>query len=201
MKVNYTGIHPALAPKLQGKLDARFHKLSTLLDHPGGEHTAHVVVTGERHLRKAEITLQIHDHSLVGLASDADLFTAVWDALEKLEKQAVKQLAREREKSRRNPRSGMAPASSIKAVEEPAPAEKVSSKNAAPKNGKQPARTGKRPRIFSVRDHVGVKPMTLEEAMLEMEDGRGYMVYRDPERELLTMLVRRADGHFDLIET
>jgi putative sigma-54 modulation protein len=49
------------------------------------------------------------------------------------------------------------------------------------------------------------KPMTLDEALLEMEQNRDYLVYRDadrdPQREGLSVLVRRRDGHFDLIES
>ena len=42
--------------------------------------------------------------------------------------------------------------------------------------------------------------MTLDEAMLEMDRGRDYLVYRDSESDRLSVLVRRRDGHFDLIE-
>jgi hypothetical protein len=34
-----------------------------------------------------------------------------------------------------------------------------------------------------------------------MEDGREYLVYRDAEKECVSVLVRRRDGHFDLIES
>ena len=43
-----------------------------------------------RHLHKAEVTIQFYDHQLVGMGSDADLFTAISEALDKLETQAVK---------------------------------------------------------------------------------------------------------------
>jgi hypothetical protein len=36
---------------------------------------------------------------------------------------------------------------------------------------------------------------------MEMENGREYMVYRDADRECLSVLVRRKDGNFDLIES
>ena len=53
------------------------------------------------------------------------------------------------------------------------------------------------------------KPMTLDEALLEMDQNRDYLVYRDSERDAdrdkerpgLSVLVRRRDGHFDLIES
>ncbi len=100
MNVSYTGMQKALAPKLQSKLDAKFAKLSKLLERKGPKE-AHVVVRSERHLNKVEITMQFYGHSLVGDGADADLFTALWDALEKLEAQAVKQRAKWREKLRR----------------------------------------------------------------------------------------------------
>ena len=43
--------------------------------------------------------------------------------------------------------------------------------------------------------------MNLEEAMLEIGKDGDYFVYRDSERDCLSVLVRRADGNFDLIES
>ena len=42
--------------------------------------------------------------------------------------------------------------------------------------------------------------VALEEALLEMESDRDYMVYRDADKQCLSVLVRRRDGNFDLIE-
>ena len=55
--------------------------------------------------------------------------------------------------------------------------------------------------MFRVNHGDGSKPMTLEEAMLEMEASQDYLVYRDAQTDRLTVLMRRADGHFDLIES
>ena len=180
MKIAYRGMHGDLPPKLQEKLDTKFAKLSKMLERRG-EKEAHVVVTGERHLHNAEITLQFYDHQLVGVGSDADLFTALAQALEKLEKQAVKHRAKWREKARRTePRKAA----------ESGPAEQAPA-----------AVDGDLPRIFRVNHHQRRKPMTVEEAVLQMEDGREYLVYRDAEKECVSVLVRRRDGHFDLIES
>ncbi len=43
--------------------------------------------------------------------------------------------------------------------------------------------------------------MTLDEALLEMEKDRDYLVYQDADSDRLAVLVRRRDGHFDLVET
>jgi putative sigma-54 modulation protein len=179
MKVSYKGVQQELPPKLQEKLDAKFSKLSKLLERRG-EKEAHVVLTTERHLHQAEITVQYYDHQLVGIGADPDLFTAMQAALEKLEKQAVKQRSKWREKSRRSdisePEGEAAPAPEAEPV--------------------QPAQ-----RVFRVNHHEQRKPMTLEEALLEMESDRDYLVYRDAEKECVSVLVRRRDGNFDLIES
>ncbi len=179
MKVSYRGVQKELPPKLQEKLDVKFSKLSKMLERRG-EKEAHVVVTAERHLHNAEITLQFYDHQLIGIGSDADLFTAMSTALEKLEKQAVKQRTKWREKQRRSDVSGTV-------VEVPA----------APDGdgGRTPHR------VFRVDHHEHNKPITLEEALLAMEEDRDYVVYRDADRQCLSVLVRRRDGGFDLIES
>ena len=42
--------------------------------------------------------------------------------------------------------------------------------------------------------------MTLDEALLEIEKSGDYVVYRDAETDRLSVLLRRRDGHFDLVE-
>jgi len=93
MKVSYTGIKSGLPAKLQEKLDTKFVRLSKLVD-GRGEKQAHVVVTSERYLHKAEITLHVHNHQLVGIGSDSDVFKAISAALERVEKQASKEGAK-----------------------------------------------------------------------------------------------------------
>jgi putative sigma-54 modulation protein len=55
--------------------------------------------------------------------------------------------------------------------------------------------------VFRINHSDGRKPMTLEEAMLEMEASQDYLVYRDAQTDRVTVLMRRSDGHFDLIES
>jgi hypothetical protein len=42
--------------------------------------------------------------------------------------------------------------------------------------------------------------MTLEEALLQMDKTRDYLVYRDSVTDKVAVLVRRRDGDFDLVE-
>jgi putative sigma-54 modulation protein len=196
MKVTYRGVQKELPSKLQEKLDTRFAKLSKLLERRG-EKEAHVVITAERHLHKTEITIPFYDHQLIGLGADVDLFTSMSQALDKLETQAVKTRNKWREK-RRDVQED--------ATEEPAarPAVKSAAKTAAKTNLKPGLNQfRKEVKIFPVNHHGSRKPMTIEEAVIELESdvSLNYMVYRDADKECVSVLVRRQDGHFDLIES
>ncbi len=198
MKVSYKGIQKDLPSKLQEKLDAKFAKLSKLVD-GRGEKQAHVVVTSERHLHKAEITLHVHNHQLVGIGADSDLFNAMSAALDRIEKQAAKQGAKWRDTTRRSEPIKTATA---KALPEFAARPSGSVKTAVRKTGTAPAKSpSSGTRVFRPNHHEQRKPITLEEALLEMEDGREYVAYRDADKQVVSILIRRRDGHYDLIES
>ena len=55
-------------------------------------------------------------------------------------------------------------------------------------------------RVYKVEDHKKRKPMTVEEAVLDLDKKRDYVVYRDADTGRTTVLIRRRDGHFDLVE-
>ena len=203
MKVSYKGIKNDLPAKLQEKLDTKFAKLSKLVD-GRGEKQAHVVVTSERHLHKAEITLHVHNHQLVGIGSDSDVFNAMSAALDRIEKQAVKQGAKWRETTRRSEPMKTATAKAAPPIaSNQAASNRTAAGKAAPvKAGSTPAAPAESdPRVFRPNHHERRKPITLEEALLEMEDGRDYVAYRDADKQVVSILIRRRDGHYDLIET
>src|SRR5690348_7659882 len=179
MKITYTGRQVELAPAQFKKLEAQFAKIGKLLD-GRRECEAHVILSLERHLHHAEATINYYDHQLVGLGSSSDLFNAIHSAAEKLEKQVLKARTKFRD-NKRTPRK----AASEAEKEPPVPAE------AEP----EPA-----PRVHKVNHHQKRKPMTLDEAILEMDPSRDYMVYRDAETDKVSVLVRRKDGNFDLVE-
>ncbi|HEY9140367.1 MAG TPA: ribosome-associated translation inhibitor RaiA [Bryobacteraceae bacterium] len=181
MKITYTGRQVELAPAELKKLEARFAKIGKLLD-GRRESEAHVILSLERHLHEAEATVNYYGHQLAGAGSSTDLFTAIHSAAEKLEKQAVKARTKWRD-NRRTPRKGASEAET-----EAAQPEAEGETEAAPEQ-----------RVYHVNHHKKHKPMTLEEALLEM-DNREYVVYRDAETDRVSVLVRRRDGNFDLIE-
>jgi len=177
MKITYTGRQVELAPAQLKKIEIQFAKVSKLLDRRE-EGEAHVILSLERHLHQAEVTVHDHNHQFVGVASGPDLFTAINAAIEKLEKQVIKVRAKWRD-TKRVPRK--------EAAREPV----------EPLAETEPEREHQ---IFRINHHERRKPMTLDEALLEMEKGGDYLVYRDAETDRVAVLVRRRDGNFDLIE-
>jgi putative sigma-54 modulation protein len=117
---------------------------------------------------------------LVGVGNSADLFTAIHLAAEKLEKQCVKARTKFRDAKR-------TPHKSAPEVETDKPAE-------AEGEGESDRQ------VYKVKPAQKRKPMTVEEAVLEMDKTRDYLVYRDAQTDKVSVLVRRRDGHFDLVE-
>jgi ribosome-associated translation inhibitor RaiA len=189
MNITYTGKHGELPADQQRKLDAKIAKLSKLLGNKGEDKQAHVIVHTERHLTNAKLMVNYYDRQLVGLGSDADLLTALTNAIAHVEEQLHD--AREKFRDiRREPKDRtMAGASSVEALMEVQRPDKVdeSDEVAAPK-------------VFRIDHHERRKPMTLDEALIAI-DGRGYVVYRDTDKQCVSVLIRRQDGNFDLIES
>jgi putative sigma-54 modulation protein len=194
MKISYTGNWEAIPARQRAKLEARLQKLAKTLERRG-EKEAHIVLTQQRFLHKVEVTVNAMGHALVGMATDADLATAAHMAFDKLEKQILKMGARWRDTTRVRDKE----ADGVKASATLEPAVTVSKKasaNSGPKKKPIPKQ------IFRVNHAGGAqKPMTPEEAMLEIEASQDYLVYRDAKTDRVTVLMRRSDGNFDLIES
>jgi putative sigma-54 modulation protein len=182
MKITYTGRQVELAPAQLKKLEARFAKIGKLLDGKKEERDAHVVLSLERKTHTAEATIHYYNHDLVGVGNSADLFTAIHLAAEKLEKQCVKARTKFRDAKR-------VPRKSASEVETDKPAQAEG--EADPEPGRQ---------VYKVKPAQRRKPMTVEEAVLEMDKNRDYLVYRDAQTDRVSVLLRRRDGHFDLVE-
>ena len=178
MKIIYTGRQVELAPAQLKKVEAKFAKVGKLIDRRE-EKEAHVILSLERHLHHCEITVNYRNHPLVGVASDPDLFTSIQGAVERLEKQALKVLTKLRD-TKRTPREQPA--------EEEAPA-------AEGEEGAEAER-----KVYRVNHHQRRKPMTLDEAVIAIGKDRDYVVYRDAETDRTSVLVRRRDGDFDLVQ-
>ena len=178
MKVHYTGAQPEFTPAQQKKITAEFAKLSKMID-KGGEKDAHVIFSHERHLTKAEITINYYDHPLVAACSHTNGGTALTAALKKFESQLIKTQGKWRETKIR-PAMKAAGATVVEAVE-PSP--------------KQPP-----PPIRKVTLRKGRKPMTADEAIIALDGKAPYLLFQDAETGGLSVVIGRPDGGYDLIE-
>ena len=89
MKLIVSGKTKDFTPELEQKFAAKISKLAKLIERRG-EREAHVTHQVERHLHHVEVIINFYDHSLIGAGVNADLDTALGEAVEKIEKQIVK---------------------------------------------------------------------------------------------------------------
>ena len=197
MHIIYTGREEQISPKIRNKMENKLRKISKMLEQRG-EKEAHVILRQERFLYNLEITINAFDHALVCAGKDADLETAANTAMDKLEKQVVKLREKWRDTKRNVSKEAVIagpPPRAAKASNGSRRQRRVEEEEDATSNVK----VGRR--VYHVTHTDGSKPMTIEEAILELEPKGDYVVYRDAKTERLSVLMRRKDGHFDLIES
>jgi putative sigma-54 modulation protein len=197
MRITFTGKQDQLTPSQERKLATAFARLSKLIERKG-EKGAQVALSSERHRQMAEVRVNFYDQTLIGQGSGADQFAALMDAVEKVEKQAL----RSREKWRLSKRETPARLARTTGESQPAPMTEeapAKSPGSAPRARKKSGRTPRPAQVVQARVNER-KPMTVEEALMALEEERDYMVYRDAESDRVRVLIRRRDGTVDLVE-
>ena len=197
MNVEYTGRHYEVTPANRKEVEAGLSKIRKILRN---RFDTKVVLAVEKHRHKAEITINSRVGPLVGLAQAGDMKAAIGEALEHLEKQALKNKTRIIDKKRRNHNGKWHPA-----VEQQ-PDTRAHVPEAVPPTAsivvhKFPA-IAKSTEVHVVRsdEAVAIRPMTLEEAIKEAHfKDRDVFVFRDPKGKLM-VLHRTRDGKMELIE-
>ena len=210
MNVEYTGRHYEVTPAIRRDVESGLTKIRKIL---GDKFETKVVLAVEKHRHKAEITISPRNGPLVGLAQAGDMPSAVSEALDHLEKQAVKYKTRWRTKKRHNHKSPNPKSQSSRIV----PAGKWNGEASQEKVGvaiglseptsvdvvvhKFPA-IARTTEVHLVRseDAVAMRPMTLEEAIKEAHfRDRDVFVFRDLKGKVM-VLHRTREGRMELIE-
>ncbi len=197
MNITFTGKQDKLTPSQERKLATQFSRLSKLLE-KRGEKVAQVALQTVRHQSRAEVRINFHDQALVGVAIAADQYTAVMDAVAKVEKQTLKLLSKFRDSNRADTVRKPA-AEPVSAPPSPAKS-KDKAKDKKDKKEK-PAKAARPARVIKAGARTTAKPMTAEEAILTMDNDSDYAVFTDSETGRTGILVRRRDGKVDLIES
>jgi len=174
MRLVLTGRHVEITSTVRTLVDDRIGKLDRTL----GDVivSAQVVLARERYRYVVEMTVHARgDHVLRGVASTGAWDTALTAAVEKVNQQAQKLKGKWQERKRR--------ATAGRALPVPA----------------APA-TESAPRIVRATRYL-VKPMSVEEAALEIGAGRdAFVVFRNARTDSVNVLYRRRNGDLALIE-
>jgi len=195
MNVEYTGRQYEITPIIRKEVETGLNKIRKLL---GDKFETKVVLAVEKHRHKAEITISPRNGPIVGLAQATDMLSAVHEALDHLQKQALKYKTKWLSKKRKagkkfNGQSEQATAEATVGLTESTSVSVTVHKFPAV------ARTTEVHLVHS-KDSVALRPMTLEEAIKEAHfRDRDVFVFRDPKGKLM-VLHRTREGKMELIE-
>jgi putative sigma-54 modulation protein len=197
MNVEYTGRQFEVTPTARKLVEAGLEKLTKIL---GSNFDAHVVLSLEKRRHTAEITITVRNYpAIVGIAEEVSLAVAIGNALEKVERQALKYKTRWKSKKQkaRKRQSEILPEEVSLAV-----AIGGDLKTAVPvKVHSFPNRVKfTEAHVVKNGDAVSHRPLTLEEAVKEAEfRDREVFVFRDIQGRV-KVLHRKKDGKMELIE-
>jgi putative sigma-54 modulation protein len=208
MNVEYTGRHYEVTPAIKKEVETGLAKIRKIL---GDKFEAHVILAVEKHRHKAEITISPRNGPLVSLAQAKDMTIAVSEALDHLERQAVKYKkrwqskklsARKSEEAKKWNGHDVVPAEAESQNTAAQTRVGLTEKTAVPVAVHRYPAVAKTTEVHLVRssESVAMRPMTLEEAIKEAHfRDRDVFVFRDPQGKLM-ILHRTRDGKMELIE-
>ena len=172
MTIVFTGRKADLTADLKAVAEKRLSKLERIL-HESPD--VHVILTREKHRHRIEILVRARVGKLTARGQGAVMRDALAEAIDRILAQGRKHHEkRARGRKRSAPRGAAAPI----------PAGPESDGPTVVPMGRVP-----------------VKPMSVEEALLLMQDSpHPFLVFRDADSQQVSVIFRRRDGHFGLIE-
>jgi putative sigma-54 modulation protein len=196
MNVEYTGRQFEVTNALRKTVELGLKKLTGIL---GETFKAKVILAAEKQRRKAELTVtRPRKKPLVGLGESTDMVAAISEALEHLEKQALKHDGRRRDTKREDKAQWKREAPEIE----------LQLAVGATSNTTVPVIVHKFPlqsktteaHLVRSQDAIAIRPMTIEEAVKECEfRDRDVFVFRN-KKGVIHVLHRTKEGKLELIE-
>ena len=174
MRLDITGRHVEINQSLRSLIERKLAKLERLLN--DNAISGQVILTKEKYRHRTEIVVHARgDHMMRGLGEGTGWAVSIRDAAAKIEQQAQTLKGKWRERKRRG--SG-----SREAVASAAP---------EPNNNRRVIRATR----------YAVKPMSVEDAALRVGSaGEAFVVFRNADTDAVSILYRRSDGNYGLIE-
>ena len=201
MNVEYTGRQYEVTSSIRKEVETGLAKIRKIL---GDKFETKVILAVEKHRHKAEITITPRNGPLVGLAQAKDMTMAVNEALDHLEKQAIKYKTKWQGKKRSARKSEEAKKWNGHSTQEDVRTlVGLSEKTAVPVMVHKYPAVAKTTEVHLLRsdESVAMRPMTLEEAIKEAHfKDRDVFVFRDPKGKLMVLHRRRRDDKMELIE-
>jgi len=173
MNINFTARHTKTTPDIEKHCERRLRSIEKLL---GYEVDADIILSVEKYRHKVEINIKTKGATLNTVEETQDMFSSIGFAFDNIEKRVKK----EREKLRKR---------------------KKRRKNKETEAFSFPVEEKERQRkIIRSRDY-SLKPMSMEEAIFQIESSRKEIfVFRELDSEKWTILYRRKDGNYGLLE-
>jgi putative sigma-54 modulation protein len=206
MDVEYTGRQTTITKKLKLQAEAGLARIAKIIGNSG---SVHVILSSDKYRQIAEITVQTRHYKLVARCEATDMEMALRDALETIERQAIRQ-KKKFGTIKRHPKADVKGAK-----EEPAGpggrkasvVVKVATKSSVGRKAVPmlvhsfPSHSPlAEPHVVRSNDGVARRPMSLEEAVKEAAfRDRDVFVFRDHGGQAM-VLHRKRDGKMELIE-
>jgi putative sigma-54 modulation protein len=176
MNVEITGRHVIITPAIRSYVLKRLRKFGKIV---GDDASFHVIIDVEKDRHSAEILLKSKLLDLNCKGETDDMYTSILRAIEKLERQVLKQKSKIIETKRQR-----------------AKAKSVAEKSGVGARELPPARRGN----GILEEEAHKKPMGLEEAVMELgQSDYPFIVFRNVDSGAVNVLYRRKDGRLGLI--
>lgn len=206
MDVEYTGRQTTITKRLKLQAEAGLARVAKIVGNSGN---VHVILSTDKYRQTAEVTVQTRHQKLVARCEGTEMEVALHDALEKMERQAIRH-KKKWATIKRHPKTD------VKAVREAAAAAPVGRKTVAVKVAVKSSGGRKavpmlvhsfpshsplsEPHVVRSTDGVALRPMSLEEAVKEAAfRDRDVFVFRNHAGQAM-VLHRKRDGKMELIE-
>jgi putative sigma-54 modulation protein len=160
-------------------IDQKLKKLEKYMDNPV---EAHVVISVEKFRNAAEVNLMTNGQNINAKEEAKDMYLAIDNAIEKIERQLKK-----RKERIRGHKTNAAKGEEITSEESYFDDDDMDEIQET--------------RIVEMRKVV-LKPMSIEDALMEIDSSKNrFVVYRDSSTETVSIIYVRDDGKYALIET
>jgi len=176
MDITVTFRHTEPIESLKTYAEEKVSKIKKYLDSPM---EAHIVLSVEKFRHQADVTVSVNGVRIKGVEETGDMYSAIDQVMDKIEKQVKRHLSKIRNHRSENLKS-----------------EEISVREEADET-KVLAQEGP---VIEVEKMIA-KPMDPEEAAMQLNlSGQDFLVFRNAKSREINVIYRRGDGNLGLIE-